>query len=197
MYSPGALWVNVPEVAGAIATALGFLGAVTIAVFYGRKATAQVAAEAYLADSSVLVSVRPSICAVGLFRLRFADDDSVRIRVTEMVQDGDSLRNGRRWEAKAVFGDSFVEGGETLTTTVVFPLGVLPPEVLGWRVSFGVTVERWPAGRRWSWADQVFVPRPTSTIKARKEDGHGKELWSGVGEGDQGHAAGGDKESQE
>jgi hypothetical protein len=64
----GALGVDASEAAGAIATALGFLGAVAIAVFYGRKATANVTAAAYLADGAVLLSTRPSVCAVGLFR---------------------------------------------------------------------------------------------------------------------------------
>ncbi len=183
----GALWVDVPEVAGAVATALGLLGAVTIAVFYGRKATAQVSARAYLANNVVLLSTRPSVCAVGLFRLKFADDDGATIRVTEIVQTDDGLRDGRHWDAQAIFGDSFVEGGETLTTTVVFPLGLRPPEVAGWRVSFGVTVERWPSGRGWSWADQVFVP-PTSTIGASEEDRDGERLQSRETGGNQGHA---------
>jgi hypothetical protein len=170
----GALWVDASEAAGSIAAALGLLGGVAIAWFYGRKATAQVAAEAYLANGSVLLSTRPSICAVGLFRLKFTGDDGATVRVTEMVQTEHDLRDGRHWDAEAIFGESFVEGGETLTTTVVFPLGPLPVEVVGWRVSFGVTVQRWPSGQGWSWADQVFVPRPAGTIDGSKEKAHGQ-----------------------
>lgn len=187
----GALWVDASEAAGAIATALGLVGAVAIAVFYGRKATANVTAAAYLADGAVLLSARPSVCAVGLFRLKLADENGATVRVTEIVQIEDGLRDGRRWDAEAVFGDSFVEGGETLTTTVVFPLGPLPQEVIGWRVSLGVTVQRWPSGRQWSWADQVFVPRPASTMGAGKEDGHGESLVDG-----QGHAYRADEEGE-
>lgn len=187
----GALWVDVPEAAGAIATALGLLGAVSIAVFYGRKATANLTAAAYLTDGAVLLSTRPSVCAVGLFRLRFAVEEGATIRVTEMVQIEDGLRDGRRSDAEAVFGDSFVEGGETLMTTVVFPLGRLPQEVVGWRVSFGVTVQRWPSGRQWSWADQVFVARPTGIMGTGKEDRHGEGFVD-----DQGRAVRADEESE-
>ncbi|GEM_PF-3287820 len=172
----GVLWIDASEVAGAIATALGLLGAVAIAVFYGRKATAQVTGEAYVADGAVLLSARPSVSAVGLFRLKLGDHDAATIRVTEMIHIEGGLRDGRHWDAEAVFGGSFVDGGETLLTTVVFPLGALPAEVVGWRVSFGVTVQRWPSGRQWSWADQVFGPRPTGTLGAGKEDGHGEGI---------------------
>lgn len=123
----GALWVDASEAAGAVATALGLLGAVATAVFYGRKATANVAANAYLIDGgAVLLSTRPSVCAVGLFRLKFADEDGATIRATEMVQTESGLRDGRHWDAAAVFGDSFVEGGEILATTVVFLLVPCP-----------------------------------------------------------------------
>jgi hypothetical protein len=126
----GVLWLDASNAAGSIAAALGLLGGVAIAILYGRKATAQVTAKAYLARGSVLLSARPSICAIGLFRLRFAREDGATVRVTEMVQTKDGLSDGRYWDADAVFGESFVEGGETLTTTVLFPLGPLPVEVV-------------------------------------------------------------------
>ena len=64
----GALWVDASEAAGSIAAALGLLGGVAIAILYGRKATAQVAAEGYLANGSVLAQYRvlpsaPSGCS--------------------------------------------------------------------------------------------------------------------------------------
>ena len=130
-----------------------------IAVLYGRKATAGVSATAHLTEEGVLISARPSICAVGIFRLKFADDDGATVRVIEVFRTDGGLTDGRQWDAKAIFGPSFVEGGETLTTTVIFDLGPPPRGLVGWRVSFGVTSARL-LRQGWSWADQVFVIRP-------------------------------------
>jgi hypothetical protein len=156
------LWVDASEVSGAIAASLAFLGGIVISAFYGRKANVVVTGEAHLIGDDVFVSTRPSISAVGFYRLKFASDDGAYVRVTEVYQIDGKLHNGRYWEAEAIFGASFVEGGETLTTTVIFPLGTLPPEVVGWRCSFGVKVVRFPRSskRWWAWADQNFIPRP-------------------------------------
>lgn len=156
-----ALWSHIFAAVGSTAA---LMAAAVAAGFYGRKATAILAAEAHIADHMVLLSARPSVRAVGVFRLRFSGDDGATIRVTEVWRDEDGLVDGQFWEAGAVFGPAagggghFVEAGETLLTTVLFNLGPLPPGVVGWRVSFGINVERRRFGGSWSWADQVFVP---------------------------------------
>jgi len=154
-------WVDYAEAAGALAAVLGLVGGVVLAISYGRKATATVAAELHDADGQHLLAVRPSICAVGVFRLRFVGPQGAQVRVNEILRTGGSLVDGLRFDAEAVFGETFVDGGETLMTTVLFELGEPIPELVGWRVSFGVTVERrLVQSSGWTWADQTFVPRP-------------------------------------
>jgi hypothetical protein len=88
----------------------------------------------------------PARCPAGA-RLRIAWDTG--------------LEDGQFWDAEGVFDKAFVEGGETLMTTVLFLLGPSFPGLVGWRVSFGVNVERRLfGGPAWSWADQAFVPVP-------------------------------------
>ncbi|WP_334173416.1 hypothetical protein [Sinomonas sp.] len=147
------------DVVTAVATATGVVGGALVAIFYGRKASASISAEAHVTDSGVVLTARPAMVGAGIFRIRFAKHEGAKVRVTEVFKVGANLVDGLHWDADAVFGESFVEGGETLTTTVVFPIPELFLELVGWRVSFGVTSSRM-LGKGWSWGDQVFVPRP-------------------------------------
>ncbi len=157
-------WLNVVLGLGALATVLGATTGFVLAARYGRKASVHLSAEAVeTARSGVLVRVRPSVSAVGIFRLRFRKNRGAVVTTTEVWADDEGeLHDGRFWDQDAIFGPSFVEGGETLTTTVVFPLGEPPARVVGWRVSIAIAVPR----RRliphdsWTWADRVFVAVP-------------------------------------
>lgn len=153
--SSGVHWTDVVT---AVATAAGVSGGALVAIFYGRKASASISAEVHVTETGVVLAARPAVVGAGIFRIRFARQNGAKVRVTEVFRVGDNLVDGIHWVADAVFGESFVEGGETLTTTVVFPLPGLFLELVGWRVSFGVTCSRM-LGKGWSWGDQVFVPR--------------------------------------
>jgi hypothetical protein len=159
-------WVDGSEAIGAILTAAAVVAGAVFAVMYGRRATVTISAEVHRSHGRVILAARPSVCAVGLFRLRFHEPEGAGVVVTEVIATDEPyvLADGRHWNAEFVFGPSFVEGGETLTTTVTFDLGPLPPNVAGWRVSLGIDVTRILSD--WSWADQVFVPVPAVATQA-------------------------------
>jgi len=157
-----ATWADVFSAAGATAAVAATVGGAIIAVRYGRKATAQVEATAHLASGTTIIAVRPSVRAVGVFRLVFRDEDGCIVTVTEVWTTPDGLADGRKWQSEAVFGPSFVEAGETIWTTVIFDVGTRDRRVVGWRVALAVTVARrfW-RDREWSWDDRIFVPAPS------------------------------------
>jgi hypothetical protein len=161
-------WLDVMTGLGAAVTAAGVLTGGVLAARYGRKATVQLSAEAYWTPDVVLVSVRPSVMAVGIFRVRFKESRGAVLTTTELWMDTKGgVNDGGHWDQDAVFGPSFVEGGETLTTTTVFPVGKPQSNVVGWRVSIAIQVPRrwYVPGDAFTWADRVFVPvpiRPTS-----------------------------------
>lgn len=167
-YDPSVLaltgWVDWSEAVSAILTGAAVIVGATLAVMYGRRATVTVAAETHRTHGRVILTARPAVCAVGLFRIKFDGPEGAQVKVTEVIAADEQLGDGRYWDAEAVFGPSFVEGGETLTTTVTFDLGPLPENVVGWRVSIGIDVARWWTD--WSWADQVFVPVPPAAPEA-------------------------------
>ena len=45
------------------------------------------------------------------FESDFAKHDGAKVRVTEVFKVGGNLVDGVHWDADAVFGESFVEGG--------------------------------------------------------------------------------------
>jgi hypothetical protein len=159
-----ALWVDVFSAAGASAALIAAAGAVFAAGLYGRRATIEVEAQAHQSLDGFVVAVRPAVRAVGVLRLRFEEDEGAWIRVTEQYQSGDGIVDGLYWDASAVFGQAFVEGGETVRTTTVIDVGEAPPTLIGWRVSFGISVtRRRPSRGSWMWGDQAFVPLPSTT----------------------------------
>ena len=146
----------------AVATCLAFLGGIWIAVKYGCKANASIAGTAYMSNGRWYVVVRPSVQAVGVFRLRFPDDYGTWIQVTEVRDHNGKLSDGRSWSKDRIFNLDFVEAGETLTTSVLFPLGSEGSELVGWRLILVVRTMRWPAAAQvWEWSDTTFVPSTT------------------------------------
>lgn len=137
------------------------VGGAVIAERYGRKATAQIEGTAYEAAGATMVVVRPSVRAVGVFRLVFAGEDGSTVSVTEVWATPDGLASGRRWESSAVFGPSFAEAGETIWTTVIFDVGPAHHRVVGWRVVLDVALSRrFRRDRVWTWDDRIFVLAP-------------------------------------
>lgn len=154
-------WTEIAGAAGGMAAVVGVVGGAVLAVMYGRKASARVSAEVHVKDGEYILAARPSISAAGVFRLKFAVADGITVRTTEIIRTDIGLEDGQFWDGEGVFEKEFVEGGETLTTTVLFILGPSFPGLVGWRVSFGVNVERRLfGGPGWSWADQAFVTVP-------------------------------------
>jgi hypothetical protein len=145
--------------AGAVGVAIGGVVAYT----YGRRASASISAEAHLAAGSVVLATRPLIKAVGIFTVRFHEDQGAVVRVTEVYVDkAGGLHDARFWMADGVFGRQQVDPGEDLATTVVFSLPPPAESVVGWRVSIGIRAPTRRGLRQASaaWADRVFVPMP-------------------------------------
>jgi hypothetical protein len=110
----------------------------------------------------VVIAARPSVKAVGVFQVRFREKRGAVVRVTEMFVDtAGTPRAARTYEEEDVFGEAFVEGGEELISTILFPVPSPTAAVIGWRVDFEIrAANRFLPGEAWSWTDQVFVPRP-------------------------------------
>jgi uncharacterized membrane protein len=175
-------WLNVMLGLGAASAVLAFLGGAYTAARYGRRASISVSAKTMLHTSGVVLSVRPKVRAIGIFRVRFHGPRGAVIRVAEWYvpaghdsalglnpqhPEAPALERGRVWEHAAVFGEpggreeQFAEGGEELSTTSDFLLPLPSPSTVGWSVNlFIVAPSRWFPGSSGSWADRVFVPRP-------------------------------------
>ena len=156
------IWTDVFSAAGSVAAVLAAVGGALVAVRYGRKATAQVEAAAYEAAGTLVLAARPSVRAVGVFRLTFREEQGCTITVTEVWTTQSGLAEGRQWQTEAVFGPNFVEAGETIWTTVLFELGPPAERLIGWRVVLNIAVtRRFQREREWTWDDRIFVPTPT------------------------------------
>ena len=109
----------------------------------------------------VVVAARPIVKAVGIFRVKFHATEGVIVRLTEVYIEEGELREGRFWTKTGAFGQQYVDAGEELPTTVVFPPIRPPGSVIGWLVYLKVAAPtRLMRFRSAWWMDQVFVPRP-------------------------------------
>jgi hypothetical protein len=160
-------WLNLVLGLAAVATVAGVVGGAYLAAQYGRRASISIAATIVpLEVGGVVVAARPVVKAVGLFRVRFHGPHGALVRVRELrLVDPSELPTGmkedRYWEAVGVFGDQFAEGGEELTTTVMFRLPSIPHQVVGWIVAVGIEAPtRWVPRSSGAWGDKIFVPRP-------------------------------------
>ena len=152
MTMEAALWVDASDAAGSIATAVGVIGGVVIAILYSRKATATVSAEAVVTNSGTLVSVRPSIYALGPFKLKFADSDGAVVRVTPVLAtESDGTRSD---EVSSKKREAF-PADETGRPQFV------SPGLLGWSVSLNIASKGF-LRHGLHWADRVFVPMAPS-----------------------------------
>jgi hypothetical protein len=135
-----------------------------LAVLYGRKASVSVTASPHVTPPGVVVAARPIVKAVGIFRVKFHATGGVTVRLTEVyIKDGE-LKEGRSWTETGAFGQQYVDSGEELPTTVVFPPMNPPGSVIGWLVYLKIAAPtRLAKFRSAWWADQVFVPRPDVT----------------------------------
>jgi hypothetical protein len=159
--TPGHDWLSIVTGLGAIATTAGVVTGAVIAVLYGRKASVSLTAFPHVTERGTVVTARPIVKAVGLFRVKFRPTEGVTVRLTEVYVEGGELREGRSWTADGAFGQQYVDAGEELPTTVVFPPMNPPGSVIGWLVYLKIAAPvRLAKFRGAWWMDQVFVPRP-------------------------------------
>ena len=150
--------VNIADIAGGLATAIGLLGGIYFAYRYSRKASASVAATANNTADGVLIAVRPSVTSAGVFNLHFDDSSGATIKVAEVTVHESNLTYGKCWEQTEVFQEQFVTGGETLTTMILFPVGIPESDVVGWRVTLSIRAKGILRSGMY-WGDRMFVPR--------------------------------------
>ena len=155
---------NFLTAAGAVAALLGLVGGVVVAILYSRKATATVSAQAITVDSGSVIAVRPSVNAIGPFKLTFADSDGAVVQVTPVfaTEKGTSTDNDNAKIREAFPTDEtgkaqLVSPGETLTSTLLFRVDPSTPQLLGWLVSLNIA-SKGVVRHGLHWADRVFVP---------------------------------------
>lgn len=159
---PDHLFNFVTELGAALAGG-AVLGGATLAFLYGRRASAAISAEVHPTPAGFVVSTRPTVKAVGVFRVKFQEGRGVVVRLTEVVVDdnGDLQENDNAWEHEGAFDQQFVDPGEELTTSVTFGPILPEPSVVGWMVYLRVTAPtRFARVRAGWWSDQVFLVPP-------------------------------------
>lgn len=144
--------------AGAVAVGAGFVGT----AMYGRRASVSLSAEVHQTPAGVVVAVRPVVKAVGILRVKFKESDGVIVHLRDLTANDGDLVVGEPWDYRGAFGKQYVDAGEELSTTVVYPPMQPSREVVGWLVSLSAAAPvRFVNFRTAAWGDQVFVPRPT------------------------------------
>ncbi len=132
--APSDTWLNVVLGLATIATTVGFTAGAIFTARYGRRASVSITANVEPVPGGYLITARPSVKAVGVFRVKFTrGDEGSQLQVDQVYIDA-------QWQSVRVpserrsnlFGDSFVEGGEELLTTTVIPVPTPPGSVIGW-----------------------------------------------------------------
>lgn len=160
---PPDTWLNIVTGTGAILGSATVVAGGLLAFLFGRRASVSLSAEVYETPSGFVVAARPTVKAVGIFRVSFGETRGTTVRLTEAYLDQDDLlQEGEYWELESAFGQQYVDPGEELTTSVVFQ-PVRPVEsVVGWYVFLGISAPtRLGRLRTAWWADQIFVARPS------------------------------------
>ena len=121
---------------GAFATFAGVVIGAVLAVLYGRTGSASVSASVHLTPAGYVIAARPSVKAVGLFRVKFSEKAGIVVRLVEIYVDNDQLKEGREWTDTSSFGHQYADAGEELLTTVVFGPVQAALTVVGWTVFF-------------------------------------------------------------
>ncbi|MCU1494504.1 MAG: hypothetical protein JWO62_2268 [Acidimicrobiaceae bacterium] len=156
-------WLNVVTGIGALAGGTAAVLGGALATLYGRRASVSISALVHRTAAGFVISTRPVIKAVGLWRVKFHESKGVLVRMTEVYvgDDGSLLETDDPQEHSRAFNQQYVDPGEELTTSVTFPPTNPSPSVIGWQVYLKVTAPtRLAKFRSGWWMDQVFVPRP-------------------------------------
>jgi hypothetical protein len=158
-------WLTIVTGLGAFATAAGVATGAVLAVLYGRRASVSVTASPHVTPSGVVVAARPVVKAVGIFRVKFHATEGALVRLTEVYIEQGELKEGRSWTETGAFDQQYVDAGEELPTTVIFPPISPPGSVIGWLVYLKIAAPtRLAKFRSAWWMDQVFVPRPDAAV---------------------------------
>ena len=124
-----------------------------------------VAAELVRSPQLCAIVVRPSVKAVGVFKIRFSYS-RVSVEVVRYDSDGRYISSGSPATKENVFADSFVEGGEELLTSVFIPVTEPDATTLGWLARIEVKapprflrgwLSKLPFSSSSYWYDTVFV----------------------------------------
>ena len=158
-------WLDIVTGIGAILGGSAGAGGAVLAFLFGRRASVSISADVHTTPRGFVVSTRPKVRAVGIFRVGFGDDRGVVVRLTEVGvdPDGDLQETDNAWEHTGAFGQQYVDPGEELTTTVTFAPMNPEPSVIGWMVYLRISAPTRLARVRTAWwVTQVFVTRPAS-----------------------------------
>jgi hypothetical protein len=139
----------------------GVVTGASIALLYGRKASVSITATSHVTEWGVVIAARPIVKAVGLFRVRFHAIEGATVQLTEVYVEDGELKEAQSWTDAGAFGQQYVDAGEELATTVIFPPVNPPGSVIGWNVYLKIAAPTPLARLRGAWwTDQIFVPRP-------------------------------------
>jgi hypothetical protein len=153
-------WDNVLTNTASFFTIVAAFGGSVIAIFYGRKANATVTAAAQRTTAgSIVLAVRPTVQATGLFKIRIQAPDQASVIVTEVLRSAQGPVFGKVWKNQAVFAKDSLMPGETLTSAIIFDVGAPTTELDGWMVGLAVDARRLPFGPA-SWDDRIYVAIP-------------------------------------
>lgn len=176
---------NFLTAAGAVVAILSFIVGVVVAVLYRHKANLGIKAEVAATDSGTVLAVRPSVSAVGPFKLKFADEHGavVQVRRVFATDKGGTATEQSAWKRRNAFPADetgqrqFVSPGESLSTTTLFRVDPQEPKLLGWLVSLNIA-SKGVIRHGLHWAERVFVP-VTSPFEARGGSDAGTEAGGG------------------
>lgn len=160
------LWLNLALGGGAIFGVIAIVVGATFTARYGRRASVSVSAQLFQSHNVFAIIVRPSVKAVGVFKIRFT---YARVTVVPLKFDSNAEQLPSEPPAitENVFGDSYVEGGEELLTTIFQPVREPDTSTIGWFARIEVQASpRFLRGRLSTlgtsnnsyWYDTVFVP---------------------------------------
>lgn len=156
---------NFITAAGALAAVAGLLIGAVVALLYSRKAAATVSAQLHETPNGIVLAVRPGVQALGPFKLKFATGDKgAEVTVTPVFATEKGTRSSQdKARQKPAFPKDitgkaqFVSPGETLTSSRIFRVDPLPPDLIGWIVTLSIA-SRGLVRRGLHWADETFVP---------------------------------------
>jgi hypothetical protein len=172
-------WATFWTAVGAITPTVALGGAVVFGIRYRHKANVSVWADAYRTIHGVFLEARPSVGAVGPFRLNIKrENDGAQITVIPVVAipggtaDADCPPQTRR-----AFTNQFVSQGETVSSSAVFSVPEDIENLIGWFVTFDLT-GRGILRDGLNWQGRVFVPLPGDSVAAH-DTGRGPRQQSG------------------